>query len=299
MPDVPHFTTIDPMAENYPNLNGYNYVSNNPMLFIDPTGEDITYNWGAKQYEEDGEAVGDSYAYAKIKSGDNTDATVNFKNGKGNLAIMNNVSYQGSHSQSFNIGAMENGNENWDILSMQNGDFSSLEKVLTSYINISGKIKNFLISSHGNNDYQVGVSENNKVVPVTSNRIKSYLSGSGSKTMISYLDGLSSIALNMEKGGNMIFASCMCGYSSDGKLSFATTMGNMLLKLNPSINTFFSRGLIWGASANDRQVGFDRPLEAGSGSGWSIVNSQNRTPLQVSGSIQLHKKGVSINLPKF
>ena len=36
--DVPRFTTVDPMAENYFSWSPYVYVGNNPMRFIDPTG---------------------------------------------------------------------------------------------------------------------------------------------------------------------------------------------------------------------------------------------------------------------
>ncbi|MCU0471048.1 MAG: hypothetical protein MUF58_20905 [Arcicella sp.] len=299
-PVTPRFWQIDPMAETYHDLSGYNYVANNPILLIDPYGTDIKYNWGSRNYEEDGEVVGGDYAISKIKSGDNTAIGINFKSGKGNLAIMNNVSYKGGHTENFNMTIMEKGNKNWDILSIENGNFSKVETALTAYTKIAGKIKNFLIASHGNNDYQAGVSEDDKLIPVTGERISQYLGGKSSKGMSNYLDGLSSIALNMEKGGNMIFASCMCGYSADGKLNFATRMGNMLLKLNPSINTWFSRGLIWfGTSAGDRQIGFDRPLEGGASSGWSIVNSENSIPLQIQGSIRLNKQGVAINIPNF
>jgi RHS repeat-associated protein len=299
-PVTPRFWQIDPLAEKYFDLNGYNYVANNPILLIDPFGADIKYNWGTKNYEEDGKYVGTDYAFNAIKSNDNSAGGITFKNGKGNLAIMNNVSYRGSHTQTFNIGAMESGNSNWDIMTIENGNFDKISTLLSAYSKVAGKIKNFLIASHGNNDYQVGVSENNEMIPVTGQRISQYLLGKSQKSMTNYLDGLSSIALSMEKGGNMIFASCMCGYSADGKLNFATTMGNMILKLNPSLNTWFSRGLLWfGSSAGDRQIGFNRPLEAGASSGWSIVNSQHTTPLQISGSIQLNKTGTPINLPKF
>lgn len=297
---VPRFTTIDPLAEKYFDLSGYNYVANNPVLLIDPFGADIKYNWGARNYEEDGETVGTDYALDKIKSGEHAAVSIAFKNGKGNLAIMNNVSYQGSHAQTFNSGAMESGNENWDIMSIENGNFDKIEGALSAYTKIAGKIKNFLIASHGNDDYQVSASDGVRMMPINIGRIKSYLAGTSESPVTNYLDGLSSIALSMENGGNMIFASCMCGYSKDGKLNFATTMGNMLLKLNPSINTWFSRGLLWfGANAGDRQVGFDRPLEAGPSSGWSIVNSQHITPLQIPGSIRLNKIGTPIIFPKY
>jgi RHS repeat-associated protein len=38
------WTTIDPMAEKYYNLSVYNYVANNPVLYIDPDGRDVELN---------------------------------------------------------------------------------------------------------------------------------------------------------------------------------------------------------------------------------------------------------------
>jgi RHS repeat-associated protein len=33
--------SVDPMSDKYPSLNAYNYCSNNPLVLIDPQGEDI------------------------------------------------------------------------------------------------------------------------------------------------------------------------------------------------------------------------------------------------------------------
>ena len=39
-PVFPAFTSVDPMAEKYPHLSPYAYCAGNPVMFIDPTGED-------------------------------------------------------------------------------------------------------------------------------------------------------------------------------------------------------------------------------------------------------------------
>jgi len=42
-PAIARFTTQDPRAEKYFSLSPYNYVANNPVLFIDPNGDTIKF----------------------------------------------------------------------------------------------------------------------------------------------------------------------------------------------------------------------------------------------------------------
>ncbi len=36
--------SVDPMSDKYPNLTPYAYCANNPMKFVDPTGEEVEFN---------------------------------------------------------------------------------------------------------------------------------------------------------------------------------------------------------------------------------------------------------------
>jgi RHS repeat-associated protein len=52
-------TTLDPHGDSYPNMSGYSFLNNNPLITIDPTGMDgYKYNWNTGQYENsNGEVV--------------------------------------------------------------------------------------------------------------------------------------------------------------------------------------------------------------------------------------------------
>ena len=45
---IARWLSVDPLAGEYPSFSSYNYVANNPMIFVDPTGADW-YNFGTAQ----------------------------------------------------------------------------------------------------------------------------------------------------------------------------------------------------------------------------------------------------------
>lgn len=67
---IGRFTTIDPHADRYVEHSPYNYVSNNPLIYIDPTGKDLVRirvpdgNGGVKFATVDSKIARQAYDYA-------------------------------------------------------------------------------------------------------------------------------------------------------------------------------------------------------------------------------------------
>ena len=67
-PRVGRWLTIDPLSDKYPSLSPYNFVSNSPLMFIDPDGNQIFIYYDSGEKDENNKPILKSYLYgSKIK----------------------------------------------------------------------------------------------------------------------------------------------------------------------------------------------------------------------------------------
>jgi RHS repeat-associated protein len=89
-PQLGRWHVPDPLAENYYNLSTYNYVANNPLIYIDPDGMriDPIYNIRGKLIGDDGKSDGKIHiVYNNSQANDIENQT---KNGNTNISLVNN-----------------------------------------------------------------------------------------------------------------------------------------------------------------------------------------------------------------
>ncbi|UZR98930.1 RHS repeat-associated core domain-containing protein [Chondrinema litorale] len=100
------FNQIDPHSENYYSLTPYNYVANNPIIYIDPDGRDITLGVG----EDDEDRREDLFkAYEKLISdafGGRVSATVDRESGK--VSFSRSINKETGEAQDFSSNGEEN-----------------------------------------------------------------------------------------------------------------------------------------------------------------------------------------------
>jgi RHS repeat-associated protein len=106
-PIVPHFGTVDPLAEKYYSWSPYAYCANNPVKYIDPTGMSYTYNWEKNRYEDSkGNEVEWGTVHNYIKGEGTDDVVINGVNNSSltvktdaiNKTFNSSVDFGGNHT---------------------------------------------------------------------------------------------------------------------------------------------------------------------------------------------------------
>jgi len=62
-PALGRWHCIDPQAERYSSMSPYNYVANNPMIFVDPNGEEISFSYEWEKDEDGNYVVNENGGY--------------------------------------------------------------------------------------------------------------------------------------------------------------------------------------------------------------------------------------------
>ncbi|WP_228447752.1 RHS repeat-associated core domain-containing protein [Chryseobacterium sp. KBW03] len=75
MPDLGRWGVMDAMSENYNSLSPYNYAVNNPVLFIDPDGNDA-FQTGTVYREEVAQAMFSAYVATMSTSSESSGGNV-------------------------------------------------------------------------------------------------------------------------------------------------------------------------------------------------------------------------------
>jgi len=204
MPDIGRWGVIDPFAEMYHNYSPYNYVLNNPLSYIDPTGMAVEEVEGGVKFTE-----GDAVSAFKLLTGKSKNAYVEVVGNKKDRNSMNASDKQ-----------FQNGN--WSVLAV--GSLSLASKALDAIGIGNHSLDNLIVSNHGaageENNY-FGIEDNihmNEENSITTSELLGY----NSKNGVGLTDGEKQVGyfLNLgnkvKNGGNFILNFCSVGYGDYG-----------------------------------------------------------------------------------
>ena len=99
-PALGRFLSVDPLAGEFPGWSPYSYVFNNPLIFIDPTGEYPTCGDNCDEYYQEGSIVENQYGSWTYQGNNQwTDVSGNAVSGTDLLASFNQMLEGGFISQ--------------------------------------------------------------------------------------------------------------------------------------------------------------------------------------------------------
>jgi RHS repeat-associated protein len=267
-PSIARWSAIDPLAEARNTLSAYQYVQNNPIKHIDPTGmiDESFFAGGAT-----GKTMAEKSAEFQEKAiaGHDKEAKA-----KSNVYVV----LSPNQSERDRINDNRDAAETWNTYAVASLD--EAEVMLQKYGN--NKIDNLVIETHGACDLKA-----KRTYMISTESTDSYKRKELDKKGVKQ-SPLASIFQRVKAGGNIAFVTCGLGMTDAGN-----QMGITLSSMNPSANIYLnvnaSASATWGMYG---KLEFNKRIDYGNAS-WKRFSSGALRASNIRGITILDVSGTS------
>ena len=129
-PQIGRWHSMDPLMEKYYSISPYTFCANNPILFIDPSGMNMHYNWELGIYEDDeGNEVSWNQVQQEYGIGNVDPSNIDNSTNSNNEALTNIKDYLSNLWHSFIAQFSLTDNKDALYQNYANGDPSAIKEV--------------------------------------------------------------------------------------------------------------------------------------------------------------------------